>query len=119
LDNQIAAFALYKLTERNRELSSDHLIKSAAPNAKDLCTGQIDFASTISELQNNSQGAGLDTAKISSIIHENTDTVHVSKSTREASIDLSQAYLMNLAMVRLLNHHYKQERSVLDNYRPT
>lgn len=118
MDKQQIAFGLFKLTERNRELASDHLIKSTAPNAKNLCTSQVDFASTISEMQNQGRTKDLTGNRISSIIKDNTETVHVTKSTREASVDLSQAYLMNLAMVRLLNHHYKQDRVVLDVYRP-
>jgi hypothetical protein len=119
LDNKITAFSLYKLTEQNRNLASDHLIKANAPNAKNLCTGKLDFAAALNEIASESTSKELlRSSELNPIIDNHTQTVRVNKSVREASVDLSQAYIMNLAMLRLLNHFYKQDRSVLDNFRP-
>ncbi len=119
MDDRLSAIALVKLTERNRDLISDQLIKSTAPNASELCTGQLDFASTLNSLEDKSRTKSVGLSEIKESIQEHTETVPVRKSTREAAVDLSQAYLMNLSMVRLLNHGYKQEKTVLDNFKPS
>ena len=117
INNKDLAFYLFRLTERNRDLNADHLNKSHAPNAKELCTGKVDFASVISEIDNNKSLAA-QRGNLKPILDHNTSTVHVSKSPREASVDLSQSYLVNLAMMRLLNHNIKQEKAVVDGFSP-
>ncbi|MDJ0625719.1 MAG: hypothetical protein QNJ31_05055 [Candidatus Caenarcaniphilales bacterium] len=115
MDNFASSFALFKLTERQRDLAAEHLVKSNAPNAEELCTGRVHFDSVIGELEDkykNKENPSND--QIRSIIRNNTETIPVRKSTRELAVELSQAYLMNLSAVRLMNHSYKQKRAILD-----
>jgi hypothetical protein len=107
------ASALYHLTKHNRELMADHLIKANAPNAKDLCTGQLDFVGALQDLKN-SKGS----ADKAGILRGHTERVSVNKSVREASVDLSTAYLANASTIKLLNHYYKQSQAIVDGYRP-
>ena len=108
------ASALYHLTKHNRELLADHLIKANAPNARDLCTGELDFASALKELK---EAGNLQSEK-HSILQANTKLLPLSKSVREASVDLSAAYLANISSIKLLNHFYKQSQAIVDGYRP-
>jgi len=119
LQNTSLAFALFRLTERNRDLLADYLNKTNLPNAKEMCSGQIDFTSVISDLENPRQDKKVDGASVGSIIKANTQTIPITRSRREVSVDLSQSYLLNLAMVKLMNHSLKQERAAVDNFRPS
>ena len=76
INNKDLAFYLFRLTERNRDLNADHLNKSHAPNAKELCTGKVDFASVISEIDNNKSLAA-QRGNLKPILDHNTSTVHV------------------------------------------
>ncbi len=118
MDNLTTATALYRLSERDRELASDHLIKSNAPNAKDLCTGNLNFGAALAEAETRGRKTDIHGSDMSEIINSHTETVKVRKSTREAAVDLSQSFIRNLAMVKLLNHYYKQDRTVLEGFRP-
>ncbi|MFN5538950.1 MAG: hypothetical protein ACK481_02675 [Candidatus Melainabacteria bacterium] len=114
MDNASLSLSLLKIATHNRDLASDHLVKSTAPNASELCTGQLDFASAMKQIAKSKNPQ----SSINSILKDNTETVKVTKSTREAAVDLSQAYIVNSAMAKLLNHTYRLERIPLDNFKP-
>ncbi|MDX1919145.1 MAG: hypothetical protein SFU25_00245 [Candidatus Caenarcaniphilales bacterium] len=119
MDNFTSAYTLFKLTERHRDYTGDYLVKTNAPNAKDLCAKEVNFASVVSDLENKSKHhTSLSRGTVSSMIDSASSTVPIRSSTREKAIDLSQSYLTNLAMLRLINHVYKQNRAVNDNFRP-
>jgi hypothetical protein len=117
MDNKILAYGLLKATEKNRDLIADHLNKSHAPNASELCTGKLDMSGAVSAMDKAAAGGSFSDV-IGEVLSEHTKTVKVNGSSRTLAVDLSQGYLMNLAMVRLLNHNIKQEKSVIDNFRP-
>lgn len=119
MNNFTSAYTLFKLTERHRDYTGDYLVKTNAPNAKDLCTKEVNFASVVNEMENKTKtGKELPKDRVDSMIDSSSSTVPIRSSTREKAIDLSQAYLTNLSMLRLLNHVYKQNRAVNDNFRP-
>ncbi len=119
MDNKLTAIALSKLSEQNRSLLSDELVKANAPNAKDLCSGRLDFASAFNEIASRGGNkSDLKNSEISSIIGNHIQKSPITKSVRESSADLAQAYVSSMAMMRLVNHFYKQDRSVIDNFRP-
>ncbi|MDX1917957.1 MAG: hypothetical protein SFT81_02280 [Candidatus Caenarcaniphilales bacterium] len=118
MDNKELAFNLFKIAEYNRTLEADKVIKSSAPNPKELCSGKLNFAELMSDLEKNSaRRVGSKTKNIDSMLKDSTHNVKIDKTVRQYSVDLSQAQIMNTAMARLLNHSIKQERSVIDNFR--
>lgn len=106
------AYNLQRMAEINRQFSSDNLTKSFAPNAEELCTHKLNFSEVMHNLSSSPD------IKIDKVIENNTEQVPVSNSRRQASIELSQAALMNLTMNKLLSHSIREERAVLDNFRP-
>jgi hypothetical protein len=119
LDNIGSAYALFKLTERHREYTGDYLVKTNAPNAKDLCAKEVDFASVVSSLESQGQnGQSVDRGSVGGMIDSASSTTKIKSSTREKAVDLSHSYLMNIAMLRLLNHNFKQAKAVNEGFRP-
>lgn len=106
------AYNLQRMAEINRQFSSDNLTKSFAPNADELCTHKLNFGEVMHHLKS---GTASD---IEHAIEDSTEKIPVASSRRQASIELSQAALMNLTMNKLLSHSIREERSVLDNFRP-
>ncbi|HEY9886702.1 MAG TPA: hypothetical protein V6C96_05510 [Vampirovibrionales bacterium] len=109
-------YSLVKLTAKNRNFLADHLIKSNAPNAKDLCTHELDFRSIVSDIEDKESGASEE--NIDQILNNHTKTVPVTGSPRELVADMSQAYMMNIAALRLMRHTVRQNKAAMDNFRP-
>lgn len=106
------------MSEQNRILLSDQLVKANAPNSQDLCAGHLDFGSAFNEIASRTGKSGLKSSEINSIIGNHIQKSPITKSVRETSADLAQAYISSMAMLRLVNHFYKQDRTVIDNFRP-
>lgn len=105
------AFLLLKSSEFSRSAATDNLIKSSAPNANELCTEKLDFERVMNKLAGTEKlDRNLTSEDVNKLIKSSTDTVKVSESVRSATVDFSQAALMNLAMQKLLRHSFKQIR---------
>ena len=105
------AFLLLKSSEFSRSAATDNLIKSSAPNANELCTEKLDFERVMNKLAGTEKlDRNLTSEDVNKLIKNSTDTVKVSESVRSATVDFSQAALMNLAMQKLLRHSFKQIR---------
>lgn len=106
---------LAKLAETNRTLASDDLIKSYAPNANELNTKKINFEDVLEDYH---KIQPMDHKQIQNLITNSTETKKVSTSPKISAIELSHATVMNSAILKLLSHAIKENRTVMDNYRP-
>jgi|GEM_PF-6302725 len=119
MDYLTQATLFLELTENQRKLDSDHLIKASSPNSKNLRTGRLDFSEVFNSLENSeSSSKKISYSKIKNTIREKIETEPVYKSPEQASVDLSQSYIANTAAIRILNNYYQSQRTITDSFRP-
>ncbi len=112
------AYGLLRTTDYARGLASDKLVKSAAPNAEDLCAGKLDFASALRDVQRKQhRGQDLDGGQIDDLLRKNTTSSPLKTSTRQASVDLAMAQQLNSLMLKLMGHVIKMDKLPIDNFR--
>lgn len=110
------ALILYKLAEQNRQYSADNLIKSYAPNAKDLQTKKLNFTQVLQDVSESK--TDLEHTDVNASITSNSQSVPVNTSKQQSAMALSEAALLNRTLYRLLNHSLTEERSIVDGFRP-
>ena len=116
MDDLTRAALFLELTQAQRELDSEALIK-ASSGGENLTTGKLDFQEIYQKLSRKRE-QNIAHSELKKTIREETKIVPVEDSPQKASIRLSQSYLANSLAVKFLNNHYQRKRAVIDSFRP-